>query len=289
MIFRNVFKKLPPWLFADDTNLTVAGESIEEVELAMNNDLHCVHKWMLADKLSLNSSKTEFLLIGSNHRLNNLINQPNIKIDQDKIKQVHYSRLLGVQIDEKLTWNKHVEDVAKRATSGVGAIRRIRDFVDRETLISIYNALVRPHFEYCSEVWDTLGIGLLTRLQKLQNRAARIIMGMTNDSPALEAITALGWETLESYRAKSKAVQMYKVLNDLVPNALVNLFMRKSDITDHELRGSSTSLQMPLPRTENMKKSFSYDGAKLWNSLPADLRDSDSLQIFKNGIGAQNF
>ena len=49
---------------------------------------------------------------------------------------------------------------------------------------------------------------------------------------------------------------MYKVLNDLAPNALVNLFMRKSDITDHELRGSSTSLQMPLPRTENMKKSF---------------------------------
>ena len=82
---------------------------------------------------------------------------------------------------------------------------------------------------------------------------------------------------------------MYKVLNDLAPNALVNLFMRKSDITDHELRGSSTSLQMPVPRTKNMKKSFSYDGAKLWNSLPADLRDSDSLQIFKNGIGAHNF
>ena len=60
---------------------------------------------MLANKLSLNSLKTEFLLIGSNHRLKNFINQPNIKIDQDKIKHVHYSRLLGVQIDEKLTWN----------------------------------------------------------------------------------------------------------------------------------------------------------------------------------------
>ena len=55
-------------------------------------------------------------------------------------------------------------------------------------------------------------------------------MGMKNDTPALEAITALGWETLESYRAKSKALQMYKVLNDLAPNALVDLFMRKSDI-----------------------------------------------------------
>ena len=48
----------------------------------------------------------------------------------------------------------------------------------------------------------------------LQNRAARIVMGMTNDTPGLEAITALGWETLESQRAKSKAVQMYKVLSE---------------------------------------------------------------------------
>ena len=188
-----------------------------------------------------------------------------------------------------MSWNKHVESVAKKVTSGVRALRRILDFVDRETLISIYNALVRPHFDYCSEVWDTLGIGLSTRLQKLQNRAARIVMGMTNDTPGLEAITALRWETLESQRAKSKAVQMYKVLNDLAPNALVNLFMRESDVTDYELRGSSTSLQIPFPRTENVKKRFSYDGAKLWNSLPEDLRDSATLPIFKSRISAHNF
>jgi hypothetical protein len=91
-----------------------------------------------------------------------------------------------------LSWNQHVENVAKKATSGIGAIRRIRDFVDRETLISIYNALVRSHFDYCSEVWDTLGIGLSTQLQNLQNRAARIIMSMKNNTPGLKAISALG-------------------------------------------------------------------------------------------------
>ena len=116
-------------------------------------------------------------------------------------------------------------------------------------------------------------------------------MSMKNDTPGLEAISALGWETLESQRTKSKAIQMYKVLNDLAPNALVNLFVRKSDImiTDYELRGSTTSLQIPFPRTENLKKSFSYDGAKLWTSLPPDLCDSDSLLIFRNGITAHNF
>jgi hypothetical protein len=155
-----------------------------------------------------------------------------------------------------LSWNKHVENVAKKATSGIGAIRRIRDFVDRETLISIYNALVRPHFDYYSEVWDTLGIGLSTRLQNLQNRAARIIMSMKNNTPGLKAISALGWETLESQGTKSKSIKMYQVLNYLAPNALVNLFVRKSDITDYELRGSTASLQIPFPRTENLKEVF---------------------------------
>ena len=69
----------------------------------------------------------------------------------------------------------------------------------------------------------------------------------------------------------------------------LSMFMRKSDVTDYELRGSSTSLQIPFPRTENIKQSFSYDGAKLWNSLPEDLRDSATLPIFKSRISAHNF
>jgi hypothetical protein len=62
---------------------------------------------------------------------------------------------------------------------------KIRDFVDRETLSSIYNALIRPHFDYCSEVWDTL-VGLSSRLQELQNRAARIIMNLRYNTPGIK-------------------------------------------------------------------------------------------------------
>ena len=81
-------------------------------------------------------------------------------------------------------------------------------------------------------------------------------MSMKNNTPGLKAISALVWETLESQRTKSKAIQMYQVLNYLAPNALVNLLVRKSDITDYELRGSTASLQIPFPRTENLKKNF---------------------------------
>ena len=111
-------RQVSPRLFADDTNLTVAGETIEEVELAMNNDLLRIKEWLLANKLSLNVAKTEFLLIGSHHKLNNLDSKPSVNIGHDSIKQVQHSTVLGVEIDENLSWKKHIENVVKKVTSG---------------------------------------------------------------------------------------------------------------------------------------------------------------------------
>ena len=101
-----------PRLFADDTNLTVAGESIQEIELNMNSDLACINEWLLANKLSLNVTKTEFILIGSAHKLNNLVTQPDLKINHKKIKQVCNATVLGVELDDKLSWNRHIDKVA---------------------------------------------------------------------------------------------------------------------------------------------------------------------------------
>jgi hypothetical protein len=96
-------------------------------------------------------------------------------------------------------------------------------------------------------------------------------MNLRYNTPGIEAINALGWEPLETRRAKSKVKQMYKVLNYLAPSSLATLFMRKRNITEYDLRGSSTSLQLPLPKTENLKK------------------DSDTLPTFINAIDAYNF
>ena len=77
---------------------------------------------------------------------------------------------------------------------------------------------------------------------------------------------------------------MYKVLNKLAPSSLVKLFKNKEEFTQYDLRGSSTSLQLLQPKTEKLKKTFSYDGAKIWNSLPADVRDSGTLTILKKRL-----
>ena len=269
----NCLKHTTPRMFADDTSLTAAGETLSEVEKRANEDLRNVHNWLSANKLNLNIAKTEYVLIGSRHRINSLDIQPSINIDKQSVKRVKHSKVLGVQIDEHLDWTKHIESIAGKISSGIGAIKKAKEFVDRNTLVLIYNALVQPHFDYCCEVWDVLGKTLSDRLQKLQDRAARIIMNFKNESrQSLLARNSLGWINLEERRVHIKAKLMYKSINNLAPERLSNLFQNSNTIYDYDLRGSSTRLCLPRPKTEFMKKSF--NGAYVWNHIPEDIRTS---------------
>jgi hypothetical protein len=83
---------------------------------------------------------------------------------------------------------------------------------------------------------------------------------------------------------KEKAKIMYKLLNKMAPKSLTNLFAYKSEVTNYKLRNISSSLCLPQPRTNNMKNSFKYDGAHLWNSIPNEIRESKSLSSFRKKI-----
>jgi hypothetical protein len=99
-------------------------------------------------------------------------------------------------------------------------------------------------------------------------------------------------------RKKAKATMMYKTLNGIGPESLTNLFTYKNEITNYRLRSISSGLCLPQPRTNSMKNSFMYDGAKLWNSIPNEItisyeideiRESKSLSCFQKNIAAHIF
>ena len=212
---------------------------------------------------------------------------PNVYIENIQIKQVHECKTLGVTIDQHLSWKSNTENICKKVTAGISAIRRIKPFVDQDTLILIYNTIVRPYFDlYCCEVWDVFGETQSKRLQKLQNRAARIILNISNDVDYTIALRTLGWEPLQTERKKTKARMMYKLLNKMGPKSLTNLFSFKSEKTNYHLRDVSSGLYLPKPRTNSMKNSFMYDGANIWNSIPKEIRESKSLSSFRNKIAA---
>ena len=122
------------------------------------------------------------MLIGSKQMIKSIYDfHPNVLIEDKQIKQVYECKTLGVTVDQHLSWKSSTENIWKKITAGISAIRRVKPFVDKDTLVSIYNAIVCPYFDYCCEVWDVFGEMQSKRLQKLQlNRAARVITDMNN-------------------------------------------------------------------------------------------------------------
>ena len=98
--------------------------------------------------------------------------------------------------DDQLKWNSHINTVAIKVSKGIGMIRRMKAFVPQSTLISVYNSIILPHFDYCSLVWDIGNVYSLERLQKLQNRAARVITGKSYDVRSGDILKELCWQPL---------------------------------------------------------------------------------------------
>ena len=103
------------------------------------------------------------------------------------------------------------------------------------------------------------------------------------------ARNSLGWELLEKRRVEMKARIMYKTVNKLAPSGLCDLFQNVNKINDYNLRGSSTRVCIPMPKTEFLKQSFCYDGAKIWNQLSDEIRNSASLPSFCRKLSSSTF
>ena len=100
----------------------------------------------MANKLSLNVAKTEFQIIGTKQNLRNILGQ------KCPIKQVVQCKSLGVILDENLSWKSNTNAICEKISTGIYALKRIKPFVDKKTLMSVYNATIHPYFTYCCEV-----------------------------------------------------------------------------------------------------------------------------------------
>ena len=248
-------------MYADDTHLTYAGFSADNIQTCLNDDLVNVSNWLIANKLTLNMTKTEFMLIGSRQRLCTLTVPPRPSINGSPIEHVTTAKSLGVLIDDNLTWRSHIDKLTKKIASGIGAIKRIRRLVPYGTLHSIYQALVQPHFNYCNIVWGNCGVTLQDKLQKLQNTAARVLTYSNYDADVNNLFELLGWKSLVSQRQIERATMVFKSLQGLAPEYLCSKFVHRD--SSYCLRDSVNKVNVPQPRTNYYKNSFTYSGAVL--------------------------
>ena len=271
-----------PNMYADDTNITITASNSREIETNLNGELVRINRWLRANRLHINTAKTEYMVVASAPRLSALETDPVIALSNSIIKRVTSKNSLGVIIDDKLNWNDQIDKVIKKVSCALKVIRRMKQFVPTSTLLDIYNSIVLPHFDYCSSVWGNCGKVLRDKLQKLQNRAARVITFAHLDTPSSEALDSLNWESLEQRRLRLDSNFMYKVTHGLTPNYLFELFKKTSERHNYALRGAEHNLVLPKPMRDFRKRSFSYRGAVTWNSLATQLREAPSLSSFRN-------
>ena len=190
----NCLDESVPSIFADDTNISVNATTVGQISVKLNTEIKKIHAWLTANKLTLNTTKTEFMIIGSKHNLTKVQSDPTITIGNNNIKRVYQTKSLGVIIDDKLNWEENILSICKKTSKGIGMLRFCKSFVSQDTLKMIYNALILPHFDYCSLVWSNCSETLKSNLQKPQNRAARVITGDNYDVRSKQIFTQVRLE-----------------------------------------------------------------------------------------------
>ena len=273
-------------MYGDDTSLCYQSSDINELNEAIDNDLKQLDIWLQSNKLSLNVAKTNSMLVSK--QKHNILKSRNedldLKIRDNELEIIQKAKYLGVQIDNSLNWKEHIKTVSTKVSRAVGFLKHAETFLRQETLMTLYTGIVEPQFRYCCSVWGCGGSTELNQLQKLQNRAARIITNSSFDTPSRPLIDQLGWKTIEQLIVSESQTMVFKSLHELAPQYLCDLFTRNSKCSSYVQRNSETDLRLPRKKSSNGQKSFSYRGAKPWNDLPADTKQASSLNSFKKSI-----
>ena len=173
----------------------------------------------------------------------------------------------------------------RKISSAIGGLKRARPYVQQYTSLLIYYTLIQPLFDYCDVVWDNISKGLATKLQRLQNRAARVITNSSFDASATKIPRQqLGLESLDHRRANHKASVMFNVTNKKAPKYLTEMFAKVEEVNPYNLRNNEVNFYLPRPHTESLRKSFRYSGPNLWNALPLEVKTADTLSEFKRKL-----
>lgn len=207
--------------------------------------LESLNKWLITNKPSLNIVKTEFLIIRSRQRTRNLHDEIDFELYGNVISKTDLIKSLEVHIDGHLARSAHIDNFCKKIASATGALKRIISYIPISTVIQIYHALIQPHFDYCCSVWDELGETLSTKLQKLRNRAIKV-MRTGYDTNAGMLLHTLHLDNLSWRRKKLKINWVFNSIKGKPPSSLQWFFSTRS--SDYDLRNSEMKLNPSKPR-----------------------------------------
>ena len=280
-------------LYADDIQLYVSFDP--RTPGALNNALSklqtCIsniRKWMVANKLKLNDSKTEFFVAASAHNLRNL---PNVQLNVGStlISPSETIRNLGVIFDHRMSMSHHISHICSTVTFYLRNIARIRRFIDQSACHNAVRSLVLSRIDYCNGLLSSIPSTQLYRVQRLQNWAARLVFQVSRDHPSQPLLNSLHWLPLKQRIIFKLLLFVYKILNNQAPKYLdtcLNLYT-----PTRSLRSSSDPLRLTYSVTRTLAgdRTFTVSASKYWNDLPLTVRQSSSVSTFRKALKTHLF
>ena len=137
--------------YADDTNLLPTGKSLKRINKQVNQDLALICRWLRANKISLNTSKTEIIIFRPKQK--QITKHLNFRISGQKINTCSKVRYLGVILEEHLDWNLHINSLKFKLNRAIGILSKIRQYVIKFLLNTLYYAIFHSHLIYSCQIW----------------------------------------------------------------------------------------------------------------------------------------
>ena len=265
--------------YADGATVHTNDKTLDTVECKLQGELGNAKHWSKQNKLLLNYNKTTCMALGTRMR------KLNLQVDNVCIQNVSTQKLLGIHLDEHLTWTAHLDYLCSSISNKISLLRQLAEYVPTDVQKRFYQGYIFPLIDYSSITWGTTSNANIERLSKLQKRAARIILRADFDTPSSLMFRELNWLSIESRLKYNKDVLTYRALNNLTPDYISKLLTPLSEIHSLNLRSSENGLlHIPLARNALLNGSFSCSAPKLWNALPQTVRNSGSLLTFKKSL-----
>ena len=259
-IFFNIFindmfysiKKAELINYADDNTVTPIQPTQKLVVDLLQAESRVAIAWFTLNQMLVNPEKFQAIFI------NCVENDIKIEIDGIKLSSEDHVELLGVNLDSKLNFEIHIQQICFKAGNHLIVLKRLSPFINCKDRMAIFRSFILCHFEFCSVVWHFCGKTSIRRMEKIQERALRFVYG-DYDTTYHDLLHNARLPTLELGRERSIAILTYKILHDQAPNYLKDLI------------NCNRNSKIYLPSYKSTKhgiNSFSYRAPRIWNSLP---------------------
>lgn len=271
--------------YADDTTLYCSGPNTAILKDNITTDLTKLVSYFNSNSLQLNLTKTNYMTLKPKNSRANNDTDTHITILNTDIHRVKETTFLGVILDEKLSFHSHIKKTENKVSSGLYALRSVKNILPKHHLKLIYHALISSHLTYGVTLWHTASTTHLRRLTVLQKKAIRTITNAPYNSPSIPLFKTEYILPLDQLYLFELKKLMYRINHKLLPTSVPPVFTANPTPHTYTTRYRTTN---PMPAQTNRNhlafNSFIQKGPQVWNALPPELKNITSLKTFGKKI-----